>query len=427
MGQVSKAIFLVALSFCFVFAQQSGVHDSRSTKFDKAVAMYQARQYFFAQRLFSDFIRDTDNTDIYVSSRYYNALCALGMKHEGAAGLLKAFADDFPTAPRVNHVYFVLGKYLFDNRKYVESIGWFDKVETHVLPKVQLDEYNFKLGYAKLSTGDYEGAKLNFLEIDKYSTYKDEANYYYGHICYEQGNYKLALAYFDRIKKSQVYVSLRELYLTKIYFKQQRYQKAIFSANQYLSRVDAQERKKVGKSAKSVNSEISKIVGESYFHLRKYEESIPYLLEYKGRFAPQDYYQLGFAYYKQGDYKEAISYYNKIISGSDKLVQHAYYQLAICYMKLDDKVEAVNAFRSAAYMDYDKKVQENSWANYAKLSYQVGNIRDDTSQVLLKYLELYPNSKQRQTIYDYLINSYMASKQYELALKIVRNLKKKIF
>ncbi len=429
MNQINKISLLVVFLSNFIFAQQSSIHTHLKMKFDKAVEMYQAGQYLIAQRFFLELSKSDKNTDIYINSYYYNALCALRMGHRDAVKLLKEFIEAFPTFPQVNQVYFIIGNYLFNHGKYNKSIKWFDKVEIFLLPEIQLDEYNFKLGYAKLFTKDYEGAKLNFSKVSKYSIYKDKSNYYYGHISYDERNYKVALHHFNKIKK-KAYTPLKEIYFTKIYFKQQQYRKAILSAKEYLSKVNIdnskekkKKNKKIEKNIKDTKSEMNKIIGESYFYLKEYKEAIPYLLKYKGRFTHQDYYQLGFAYYKQDDYQKAISYYNKITTGSNQLVQHAYYQLAICYMKLNDKAEAINAFRSAAYMDYDNKVQKNSWINYAKLSYQVGNIYENTSEVLSKYLELYPNSSERQTMYNYLIDSYITSKQYESALEVLRQLK----
>ena len=69
-----------------------------------------------------------------------------------------------------------------------------------------------------------------------------------------------------------------------------------------------------------MEEELNKIIGESYFNLEKYAEAIPYLKEFKGRrgkWNNTDYYQLGYAYYKQGNYEEAISEFNKIVDGNN--------------------------------------------------------------------------------------------------------------
>ena len=52
-----------------------------------------------------------------------------------------------------------------------------------------------------------------------------------------------------------------------------------------------------------------------YFNLKKYNESIPYLRDYrgkKGKWNNTDYYQLGYAYFKQNDFKNAVNNFNKI-------------------------------------------------------------------------------------------------------------------
>jgi TolA-binding protein len=81
---------------------------------------------------------------------------------------------------------------------------------------------------------------------------------------------------------------------------------------------------------------------------------------------------LGYAYYKQNDFENAISQFNKIINGKDFLAQNAYYHLGESYLKLDKKQEALNAFKNASEMPFDSSIQEDASLNYAKLSYEIG-------------------------------------------------------
>jgi tetratricopeptide (TPR) repeat protein len=78
---------------------------------------------------------------------------------------------------------------------------------------------------------------------------------------------------------------------------------------------------------------------------------------------------LGYAYYKQNDFENAISQFNKIINGKDFVAQNAYYQES--YLKLDKKQEALNAFKNASEMPFDLQSRKTS-LNYAKLSYEIG-------------------------------------------------------
>jgi len=90
---------------------------------------------------------------------------------------------------------------------------------------------------------------------------------------------------------------------------------------------------------------------------------IPYLKAYKGKrrkWNNTDYYLLGYAYYKQKDYKNAIANFNKIISGKNAVSQNAYYHLAECYLNSELKTEALNAFRNASQMEYDADIKKDA-------------------------------------------------------------------
>jgi TolA-binding protein len=129
---------------------------------------------------------------------------------------------------------------------------------------------------------------------------------------------------------------------------------------------------------------------------------------------------LGYAQYKEGNYEKAISEFNKIVDGDNNVAQNAYYHLGESYVKLGKKQEALNAFRNASEMDYDKKIQEDAWLNYAKISYEIGNPYKSVPQVLTSYLDKYPKSSERETIESLLIDSYITSKNYKEALTLLK-------
>ena len=129
---------------------------------------------------------------------------------------------------------------------------------------------------------------------------------------------------------------------------------------------------------------------------------------------------MGYAYYQQSDYEQAVKEFNKIIDGRNEVAQNAYYHLAESYINLDQKTEALNAFRNASQMDFDSKIQEDAWLNYAKLSYDIGNPYESVPAVLTNFLKTYPDSGFRAEIEDLLIDSYISSKNYEEALDLLK-------
>ena len=132
---------------------------------------------------------------------------------------------------------------------------------------------------------------------------------------------------------------------------------------------------------------------------------------------------MGYAYYKQKDYEKAISEFNKIIDGNNLVAQNAYYHLGESYINLDKKQEALNAFRNASQMDFDLKIQEDAWLNYAKISYEIGNPYQSVPQVLAAYLDKYPKTSYKEEIEGLLIDSYITSKNYKEAIKLLEGKK----
>ena len=133
----------------------------------------------------------------------------------------------------------------------------------------------------------------------------------------------------------------------------------------------------------------------------------------------RDSYLLGYCYYQQGDYANAIQQFNKIVGGTNSVSQNAYYHLAECYLKLDKKQEALNAFRNASEMDFTPEIQKDALLNYGRLSYEIGNAYESVPQVLATYLETYPNDEHTEEIQELLVDSYITSRNFEGALALL--------
>src|SRR5690606_21601641 len=248
--------------------------------------------------------------------------------------------------------------------------------------------------------------------VENSQKYGSQAKYYIGFMAYESDDYNQANQYFDQVSDNEKYKEKLSYYQADLNFKLGKFEEAIKLAKEQLPNSDRNE-----------VSELKKIIGESYFNLEKYAEAIPYLSEYKGKkgkWSNTDYYQLGYAYYKQANYESAISEFNKTVDGKNAVAQNAYYHLGESYVHLDKKQEALNAFRNASQMDFDLKIQEDAWLNYAKISYEIGNPYQSVPQVLTSYLETYPNTAYKEEVETLLIDSYITSKNYQEALKLLK-------
>tara|TARA_R110002049_G_scaffold116110_1_gene268457 strand:- start:17338 stop:20361 length:3024 start_codon:yes stop_codon:yes gene_type:complete len=400
----------VAIS-CQVIAQQSASYTNDLVDYQKALSLYNNQQYQASQTLFSH-VKKTAKNDVLLSDcDYYIANCAVRLNQQNADRLVTEFVENYPTSTKRNTAFVDVADYYFVNGKYSYARKWYDKVDESALGRNELNKFYFNNGYSAFSTKQYKDAKTYLSRVESTKEYGSQAKYYIGFMAYEGDDYDAANAYFEQVNDQERYKEKLSYYQADLNFKLGKFEKAIELAKARMNTRDANE-----------ISELSKIIGESYFNLKQYAEAIPYLTKYrgkKGKWNNTDFYQLGYAYYKQGDYEKAISEFNKIIGGKDATAQNAYYHLGESYVHLDKKQEALNAFRNASQMDFDLKIQEDAWLNYAKISYEIGNPYQSVPQVLTAYLEKYPNSGYKNEVETLLIDSYITSKNYKEALKLL--------
>jgi TolA-binding protein len=399
------------LSAINLSAQQSNIYTHELTDFDKAVSLYKDKQYQAAQILFDKVKSANSNIEVKSDCAYYSANCAIRLEQSGAEAMMEDFVEKYPTSSKQNQAFIEVAHYYFEQGNYQQALKYFDKVDESVMTSDERDKFNFQKGYSYFTAKNKKEAEKYFNKVANSKDFGSQAKYYLGYMAYETDNYKEATQYFDQVQDQDKYKEKMSYFQADMNFKLGNFQKAIDLGIPQLSKSNAEEK-----------SELNKIIGESYFNLKQYDKALPYLKEYrgkKGKWNNTDFYQLGYAYYKAGDYENAIAQFNKIINGLDGVAQNAYYHLGESYLKLGKKQEALNAFKNASEMEFELKIQEDAYLNYAKLSYEIGNPYQSVPEVLMGYLNKYPQTAYKQEIENLLINSYITSKNYKEALALL--------
>ncbi|MDO4728170.1 MAG: tetratricopeptide repeat protein [Bacteroidota bacterium] len=394
-----------------VYAQKSDVYTNETAALNKAIELYNQKQYQAAQILFEKVKSKSNNTDIQADCAYYIANCAIRLEQQGADMLMEQFIEEYPSSTKQNNAYLEVGEYYFEQGAFSKALTWYDKVDENTISNAEKEKYNFQKGYTYFVSKNKRQAEKHLNSVYNSPKYGHQAKYYLGYLAYEGDNYNEANKYFDQISDQAQYKGKLSYFQVDMNFKLGKFHKAIEEGIKQLPSSNATEK-----------SELNKIIGESYFNLGQYEEAIPYLTQYKGKkgkWNNTDFYLLGYSYYKIEDYENAISQFNKIIDGADFVAQNAYYHLGESYLKSNKKQQALNAFKNASEMSYDVKIQEDAYLNYAKLSYEIGNNYQSIPSVLASFMEKYPDNPNNQEVEELLINSYITSKNYKEALVLL--------
>ncbi len=410
-----KYIVLICFSIIFLSskAQQSFAYQSDLATYQQAVQLYENNQYKAAKALF-EHVKSSDNKTIETNASYYLANTAVRLNEPGAQQLVENFVSDYPTSPKRNNAFMDVAEYHYNTGNYREAKKWFKQVNTSGFTYGEKEKFQFQYGYTLYKTKNYKGAKRYLEKLRTSAKYGADAKYYIGYMAYKEDKYEEATANFE---EAQQQGSNKELsyFMSDMNFKLGNFKKAIQLGLE-----------KLDKSNRVEKSQLNKIIGESYFNLKQYDKAIPYLQNYegtRGKWNNTDYYQLGYAFYKQNDFENAISEFNKIIDGENAVAQNAYYHLAQSYIKTDKKAQALNAFKNAMEMDFDNTIQKDAFLNYAKLSYDIGNSYESVPVVLNRFIETYPNSEESSNIKGLLIDSYLTSKNYKEAIAFLEKSK----
>ena len=416
---VLTGIFLVANSS---WSQLTETYTDKYKAYRDGLELYDKGAFGAAQEKFSVIVEqiDDEQDEIQISAEYLHAVCALELFHKDAQYLLSQFALKHPDSPKTKKIFFLLGNDFYRKKKFKDAIEWYEKVDKYDLSQDEKTEYFFKLGYSYFNKDKFAEAKQAFYEIKdvKESDYYGPSQYYYAHLSYKDEKYQTALEGFINIEKDPGFSPIVPYYISQILFKQKKYDKAIDYIPSALT----------GEGIKR-EAEIKGILGSSYFKLKQYEKAIPYLTDYFSKTAKKsvdDYYQLGYSYYKTKAYEKAIKYLGRVASRETERAQVCNFLLAECYIKTDRKQFAKTAFKRAYDLGQDEQLTEDALFGYAKTTYELSyNPYDEATEIFHKFLIEYPKSTKTDEVYEYLLDVYTTTKNYEAALQSINRIENK--
>jgi TolA-binding protein len=414
--------FLVfQLFFTTSFSQKTAVYTNIDAGYKKAMDFYEKGKYSTSQREFQKVlaaIKDP-NSELKMNSEFYSAMCAFKLFNKDAEDLFLTFIEHNAQSPKIKQARYCLGIYNYRQQNWPKTIQWFEQVNVHDLSATELPEYNFKIGYAYLQKGDSTKAQTQFFIVkDQESDYKIPAIFYYSHLEYKNGNYETALKGFEQLKGDRDFGSIVPYYITQIYYLQKKYEELVVYATPLLD------------SAKPTRAlEITRLIGEGYYGLNRYEQALPYLKKYveeSGTTSITDIYQLAFTNYKVKNYQSAILGFQKAVNRETSLGQMALYYIGDSYMQIGNKESARSAFRFASKADFDPVISEISTFNYAKLSYELSiDPYHEAIYALEDFIKRFPNSERLDDARKYLLEVYLTTKDYKQALSAIEKIQKK--
>lgn len=397
-----------------VFSQKSISYAEKMRLFEMGKQHYTEHQYAPAKDYLTQFVKDMPESEgKLIEAKYYIATSNLFLKEKNAETELTIFINRYSESYFANQGVFVLANHKYFQGNYRYALTLYKKCKPHQLNKEQLNEFKFKKGYCHFTQKEWNDAEELFYQVkNEKGLYRDAATYYYAHIQYEEKNYTTALDEFLKLENNQQYMEVVPYYLTQLYHEQKNYEKVLEYGPKLLTG-----------AANSRTGEIARIVGDAWYARKDYANAVKYLeryMEETPKLQRPDVYHLAVAYYNLKNYTKAVETFSQVATAEDELSQSAYGYLGDSYLKLDDKNRARMAFEAASRMTFDKKLQEESLYNFARLTYELSfSPFNETITAFERFLELFPQSKYRDEVYDLLANVFMTTQNYERAYQSI--------
>lgn len=411
-------LLFICLNAQILLGQKSFSYTEPHSTFEKAQDLYSKRNYSSAFGVFNQLANNYQG-HVQSFSEYYAASCAAYLGLPDAILRFETFLQIYPEHSKYNVATFELGKLYLQEEQFRKAVNMLAKTDKYHLSLEEIDEYNFKYGYALLKVDQANKAEGLFLMLsNKSGQYQIPATYYYAYSAYMQNDYKTALEYFDKISTHPTFGLPSKYYMVQIHSVQKNYDEVIRLATPLIN--DKKDSK---------NIEMLRMLADAQYEKQEYSQAlqsyqkISELIPYK--FSHIENFQIAYCYSKNNEFEKSIQYYQEATKGDNILAQAAYNGLGESYVKTDQKKFALNSYKSAYQLKAEPTMTEESLFNYAKLSVELSyNPYNEAVIALQEYISNYPDSKNTDEAYGYLTDLYLLTKNYKNALISISNIKK---
>jgi len=408
---LASLLLLLLVNVCI--AQNTAYYATADEIYRNGLELLDKNNYAAARSTFENYLENAENGVHRPDAEYYVAYSALSLYHKDGEKLISSFIKEHKNHPKASLAYFELGNFYFQDKNYNKATEYLSKVRLSLVSKDQRTETRFKLGYAYFAQRDFDKSIdfFNALKNEK-GEYGPASNYYAGYIEYEQGKYDEAVADLKKAEQDPAYKSVVPGMLADLYYKQGRYDELLTYSQQVLN------------SGTRVNQrDFYLLAAEALSKQGNYQDAIKYYERYQQGIQnpPLDVrYRMGYAYYKVGNNQEAISNFKQVASITDEIGVYASYYLGVLYLKEGNKIYAITAFDNARRSKFNNELSQESAFQYVKVSYDLGRV-EEAIEGARTFLEKYPQSKHREEVGDLLSAAYLNSNNYNLAIEYIES------
>ena len=395
-------------------AQNATTGDKREWTMKESQRLYAEKEFTTAKSLLDRLQHEKFTPTEQQEYDYLRALTTFEVNPTEGRALMLQYLDDYPESGKKGILATYIAQSYYFSHNFTQADKWFKNAD---FSRVSSEErFRSELYYALTlqELGEEEQAKslLNYLRLTS-KKYRSDAVFHLAVIDYDNNNLQQAYEAFKEIENDKKYRLEIPYYIAGIYLKKGEYKTAENIATKFLEENGTEKQ----------STAMRQILGAAYFGQERYSKAAAQLEQYLNECKePQRiaYYQLGLAYFYSAKYQDAIPLFDKCTDKEDAMTQNAYLHQGIIQLKFNDMRKARLAFELAAAMNCDNNVREEALYNYALCIHQTRySPFAESVKVFEQFLNEYPNSPHAAQVNKYLVEVYMNTRNYDVALQSI--------
>ena len=418
---MKKALILLLLSGIGFTAQGADglTSENQSALIKECTRLHNGRNYKTALMLLDKIDEKKLNGTQQQDVSYLKATTTFAIDHMAGRGLILQHLDKYPESAKREILSALVAESYYFSHDFEKATEWFGKADLQRLEADERDRADLYKALALQECGQTEQAIGILSRIRQTSKrYKSDAIFHLAAIDYYADRLDSAYDGFKSIEMDDKYYLDVPYFLASIYIKKGEYIRAEKLARLYLEH----------NSNLPQALPMQQALGASLFGQKRYREAIAPLKKYTTEYKkPQRiaYYQLGLSYFQTERHQDAIAPLDKATGPADAITQNAYLHLGIIQLNFNDITKARLAFEQAANMSYDSHIREEALYNYALCIHQTRySPFAESVTVFERFLNEYPNSPHATQVSKYLVEVYMNTRNYDVALRSIEKIHK---
>lgn len=347
------------------------------------------------------------------------AKTTFGTNHLEGRALLLQYLADYPESSRRDVIAALIAESYYYSHNFAIADEWFKKSNFDRLEPQEREraELHYALTLQECGQeGKAEAMLTNLAHTGK--KHADDAQFHLAVIKYHNNELEQAYTGFKSVEFSNKYYLSTPYYIAAIYVKQEKYEQAEQMATAFIA--DHEE--------KAQGIAMQQILGAALFGQERYSEAIMPLEKYIAATPAEKQqriavYQLALCYFETGEKAKAKELFATCCDGDDAIAQNALLHTGIIALEEGDTNAARMAFEQASTMTLDNSVREQALYNYALCLHSTRySPFAESVKIFERFLNEYPQSQYSDQVNKYLVEVYMNTRNYDVALQSIEKI-----